>query len=46
MRGIELACGVGLLIAVFLAGFFTAIELHQIDPPCLLSDPPCERSRR
>ena len=41
MRASEVACGVALLIAVFLAGFFAAIELHQIDPPCRLNDPPC-----
>lgn len=36
----------GLLVIGFVLGFFAAIELHQIDPPCLLNDPPCEVSRR
>ena len=30
-----------LIIVAFICGFFTAIEMHQIDPPCLLNNPPC-----
>lgn len=35
-----------LLFVGFVLGFFVAIEMHAIDPPCLLNDPPCEVSRR
>ena len=37
---------IALILVGFICGFFAAIELHQIDPPCLLNDPPCEVTRR
>lgn len=33
------------LFVGFVLGFFAAIDLHQIDRPCLLNDPPCEVRR-
>ena len=34
-----------LILMAFLGGCWTAVEMHQIDPPCLLNDPPCEVRR-
>ena len=45
MTGADLTGLAAWLAVGFLAGFFTAIELHRLDPPCLLNDPPCVITR-
>ena len=41
MRVVDVAVLAAWLAVGFVCGFFTAIELHRLDPPCLLNDPPC-----
>ncbi len=37
----DIAAMLGLIVVGFVLGFFAAIELPAIDPPCLLNNPPC-----
>jgi len=32
---------VAIFVVGVIVGFFAAIELHRIDPPCRMNDPPC-----
>jgi hypothetical protein len=42
----DIALVLTLMAIAFACGFWLAIEMHAIDPPCLMNDPPCEVSRR